>query len=165
MTDAAGTITYVNPEFVRLYGYGAEEVIGQVTPRILKGGETPADEYRAFWRQLTSDAVVRREFINRTKSGELVHVESSANPIVTAQGRVGFLAVQRDITSRKATETALRESERRYRTLAEAAHDLIFIVDRDSRITYANAVSCERFGVRSQDAVGKRLDEVFPAGV
>jgi two-component system cell cycle sensor histidine kinase/response regulator CckA len=163
MTDTSGTITYVNPEFVRLYGYAPADVVGRVTPRILKGGDVPTEDYEAFWRQLASGEVVRREFVNRTKSGELVHVESTANPIYTGRGRVGFLAVQRDITARKATEAALRESERRYRTLAEAAHDSIFIIDRDSRITYANAVSTERFGVRSQDAIGKKLDEVFPA--
>jgi len=162
MTDAAGTITYVNPEFVRLYGYTPEEVVGRTTPRILKGGWTATNDYDTFWRQLSNNEVVRREFVNRTKSGDLVIVESSANPIFTERGRVGFLAVQRDITERKATEAALRESELRYRTLAEAAQDSIFIVDRDARIVYKNAASGERFGIRSQDAVGKRLAEVFP---
>jgi two-component system cell cycle sensor histidine kinase/response regulator CckA len=165
LTDAAGTITYVNPEFVRLYGYAPSEVVGRTTPRILKGGTASGAEYATFWQQLSSNEVVRREFVNRTKSGALVNVESTANPIVTDQGRIGFVAVQRDITDRKATEAALRRSERRYRTLAEAAQDSIFIVDRDSRITYANAVSCERFGVNVEDAIGKRLDEAFPPAV
>ena len=163
MTDASGTITYVNPEFVRLYGYPSSEVVGRATPRILKGGAATPDEYQAFWKQLANNEVVRREFVNRTKSGELVQVESSANPIFTAEGRVGFLAIQRGITARKATEAALRESERRYRTLAEAAHDSIFIVNHEQRIEYANAISAERFGISSQDAIGKRLSELFPA--
>src|SRR5207249_11629695 len=67
-----------------------------------------------------------------------------------------------DITARKATEAALRQSEMRYRTLAEAAHDSIFIVDRDARIEYANASSTARFSVRSEEAIGKRLHEAFP---
>jgi PAS domain S-box-containing protein len=162
LTDDAGTITYVNPEFVRLYGYGPAEVIGRTTPRILKGGSTPSDEYAAFWERLSGNEVVRREFVNRTKSGDLIHVESTANPIFSDRRRVGFVAVQRDITDRKATEAALRRSESRYRALAEAAQDSIFIVDRDSRITYANAVSCERFGLEGQTVIGKRLDEAFP---
>jgi len=164
LTDAAGTITYVNPEFVRLYGYRPTEVVGRTTPRILKGGLASSEEYAAFWNELSKNEVVRREFVNRTKNGELVHVESTANPIVTDQGRIGFVAVQRDISDRKITEAALRQSERRYRTLAEAAQDSIFIVDRDARITYANAVSCERFGVRADEAIGKHLEEVFPRG-
>lgn len=76
MTDDGGVINYVNPEFVRVYGYTAAEVVGIHTPRILKGGGTPADEYATFWNRLTSHEVVRREFVNRTKGGVMVHVES-----------------------------------------------------------------------------------------
>ena len=162
MTDQRGIINYVNPEFVRVYGYTADEVVGLHTPRILKGGGTPANEYAAFWHRLTNQQVVRREFVNRTKTGAMVHVESSANPIVADGTCLGFLAVQRDVTQRQAIEKALRESEARYRTLAEAAHDSIFIVNRQSEIVYANTVSLERFGRRSDDAIGKKLHEVFP---
>jgi PAS domain S-box-containing protein len=162
MTDDGGVINYVNPEFVRVYGYTAAEVVGIHTPRILKGGGTPADDYATFWNRLTSHEVVRREFVNRTKSGAMVHVESSANPIVANGACIGFLAVQRDVTQRKAIETALRESEDRYRTLAEAAHDSIFIVNRESEIVYANAVSLERFGKRMDEALGRKLHDVFP---
>src|SRR4051812_37948952 len=69
MTDPQGVFTYVNPEFVRVYGYEPAEVIGCETPRILKGGAVAADEYQALWAQLRRHEVVRREFLNRTKSG------------------------------------------------------------------------------------------------
>ena len=82
--------------------------------------------------------------MNRTKQGSRVEIESSANPILMNDELVGFLAVQRDITNRKATEAALRESERGIRNLAEAAHDSIFIVNRDATIQYANAASADR---------------------
>ena len=82
--------------------------------------------------------------MNRTKQGSRVEIESSANPILMNDELVGFLAVQRDITNRKATEAALRESvTAASRTLAEAAHDSIFIVNRDATIQYANAASAE----------------------
>jgi PAS domain S-box-containing protein len=112
MTDVSGTITYVNPEFVRVYGWEPSEVVGVTTPRILKGGSVASEEYAGFWHQLLGNNVVRREFANRTKSGALVYVESSANPIFISGELVGFVAVQRDVTARKATEAALRESER-----------------------------------------------------
>jgi PAS domain S-box-containing protein len=161
ITDLDGIITYVNPEFVRVYGYTAQEIVGRATPRMLSSGSTPAEEYAAFWRELMANRVVRKEFVNRTKSGALVHIESSANPIVRGGERIGFLAVQRDITDRKATEEALRRSESRYRTLAEAAHDSIFIVNREGELEYANTVSTGRFGIRNEDAIGKNLHDVF----
>jgi PAS domain S-box-containing protein len=161
MTNARGTITYVNPEFVRVYGYTPSEIVGRTTPRILKSGLSSDTEYAAFWQMLSNNEVVRREFVNRTKSGSLVQVECSANPIVSDGERVGFLAVQRDITARKATAAALKQSEMRYRALAEAAHDGIFIIDREGRIEYVNAGATEPFGVRSEDAIGKRIHDVF----
>jgi two-component system, cell cycle sensor histidine kinase and response regulator CckA len=92
-----------------------------------------------------------------------VWIESSANPIVADGECVGYLAVQRDITARRATEQALRDSEARYRTLAEAAEDLIFIVNRDGMIDYANAATLERFGLQGRDVVGRTLHDVLPA--
>ena len=165
MTDADGTITYVNPEFVRVYGYAPSELVGRSTPRLLKGGATSTEEYDSFWQQLRDRQVVKREFANRTKAGTTVMIESSANPILLNDELVGFLAVQRDVTARKATEAALRESEARYRTLAEAAHDSIFIVDSDGRIEYANAMCLSRFGLEGADSIGRNLHEVFPADV
>src|SRR5206468_5799135 len=49
MTDVNGTFTYVNPEFVRVYGYEPAEVIGCATPRVLKSGTTVGDAYAEFW--------------------------------------------------------------------------------------------------------------------
>src|SRR5207249_179071 len=56
----------------------------------------------------------------------------------------------------------LQESERRYRTLAEAAHDSIFIVNWAAEIEYANGISAARFGRLPNEIIGRRLDEVFP---
>ena len=165
MTDSAGTITYVNPEFVRVYGYTPDEIVGHRTPRILKSGATSSEEYESFWMELLERQVVRREFVNRKKDGSLVEIESSANPIVIDDRLMGFLAVQRDITDRKVTEAALRDSERRYRVLADAAHDSIFIVNRDAEIEYANAASIEQFGAKRENTIGKRLGDVFSPGV
>ncbi len=161
-TDANGLFTYVNPQFERAYGYRAPDVVGRATPRILKSGTSTAAEYAAFWSQLTSNTVVKREFVNRRRDGALLPIETSANPIVDGAGRViGFLAVQRDITMRRQMEAALHESERRYRTLADTAPDAIFIVNRDRLIEYANEFAAERFGLLTGQIVGKRVDEVF----
>ncbi len=53
ITDAAGTITYVNPAFVQRSGYAMTELLGQ-NPRILKSGVHSAAFYRRMWRRLAS---------------------------------------------------------------------------------------------------------------
>ncbi len=70
LTDREGIITYVNPEFTRLYGYHADEVVGRTTPRILKSGMMTAHDYEQLWETLLNKQVVKRDFINRCKAGD-----------------------------------------------------------------------------------------------
>jgi len=120
ITDRDGVFSYVNSEFTRLYGYAPEEVVGKCTPRILKSGVYERSEYREFWSSLHDGQVIRRELKNRTKTGDLVDVSVSVNPITDVNGQIeGFLAVQRDITDlkhseqlREAMATQLRQSQK-----------------------------------------------------
>ncbi len=110
LTDRTGIITYINPEFTRLYGFSAEEVVGRVTPRILKSGVMQRKDYEIFWEMLLNKQVVKGELVNKCKDGRLLTVESSANPILDENGEiVGFLAIQRDISERKRAEEELRQ--------------------------------------------------------
>ncbi|MFC1619353.1 PAS domain S-box protein [Candidatus Neomarinimicrobiota bacterium] len=101
LTDPDGTIRYVNPAFENIYGFTRDEAIGE-TPRIVKSGEHSPKLYKQFWETILAKKVVTGELINKTKSGELIHIEGSANPILNRQDEIiGFLAIQRDITERK----------------------------------------------------------------
>jgi two-component system cell cycle sensor histidine kinase/response regulator CckA len=113
ITDRDGIITFINPEFTRLYGYAAEEVVGKVTPRVLKSGNMRPEEYADFWRTILEKRVAKGEIINRTKDGRFVTVESSANPILDEHGNItGFLAIQRDVTARKQLEEQFRQAQK-----------------------------------------------------
>lgn len=110
LTDAEGIITYVNPEFSRLYGHSAVEVVGKTTPRILKSGVMQFEDYKRFWLTLLNNEVMKGKFINKCKDGTLVTVEGSASPILGDSGDiVGFLAIQRDITQRVLSEEKSRQ--------------------------------------------------------
>jgi PAS domain-containing protein len=58
-----------------------------------------------------------------------------------------------DITERRRSEIALRESEERYRTLAEATPDLIFIIDPDNRIQYVNSFAAAFIGLPPEELI------------
>lgn len=63
---------------------------------------------------------------------------------------------------RRQIEDSLRESEERYRTLAEASPDMIGVINRRFEIEYANANAACQVGVQVNDLIGKRLKDIFP---
>lgn len=110
ITNIDGSIIYVNPAFEKIYGYSREESLGK-TPRILKSGLLPSEEYKPFWDTLLAKNIVKGELINKTKDGRLLNIGGSANPILNDDGNIiGFLAIQRDITEAKQAEELLRKS-------------------------------------------------------
>ena len=139
LADCEGIITYVNPEFTRLYGYTAEEVIGISTPRILKSGKLSDRDYEEFWDILLSKNIVRGEFVNKSKDGRLVTIEGSANPILDEnENIIGFLAIQRDITRRKQSQKALEEAHAFQQSILDGISDPIMVIRGDYRVTLMN---------------------------
>ncbi|MEW5941855.1 MAG: PAS domain S-box protein, partial [Chloroflexota bacterium] len=63
---------------------------------------------------------------------------------------------------RKRAEEQLRESEERYRALAEAAPDAIYVIDREDRVRYVNTVAAALLGVRPEEAIGQPRARFFP---
>ncbi|HUL83879.1 MAG TPA: PAS domain S-box protein, partial [Gammaproteobacteria bacterium] len=69
-----------------------------------------------------------------------------------------------DITERRRTENALRESEQKYRTIVDTAHEGILASNADSIITYANRRAAEMLGYTPEEMVGRSsLDFIAPA--
>lgn len=71
------------------------------------------------------------------------------------------MEVLQDVTERTRAEQALRESEERFRAMAENTPDLIARFDRDHRYLYANPVSRERVGVTTNELAGKTIRETW----
>ncbi|MDM8537413.1 response regulator, partial [Desulfobacterales bacterium HSG17] len=65
-----------------------------------------------------------------------------------------------EIKERKRTEQALRESEKRYRTLFNNASDAIFVHDFEKNLTDVNRVACERLGYNCEDLLKMKIDEI-----
>jgi PAS domain S-box-containing protein len=110
LTDRNGIIQFINPEFTKLYGFTSNEVVGKVTPRILKSGSLSLEDYKCFWDKILNKEIVKGEILNNTKDGKLVVIERTVSPILDeGKNIIGFLAVQRDISERKHAEAEIQK--------------------------------------------------------
>jgi len=112
ITDAQGTIQYVNPAVEAMTGYRREELIGQ-TPRIFKSGKHDDEFYRELWQTLTRGQVWRGFLFNRRKDGVIYQEEAMISAIRDPAGRVtSYVAAKRDVTREIALEIQLLQAQK-----------------------------------------------------
>jgi PAS domain S-box-containing protein len=132
-------ILFVNPAFTAMTGYTAEDAIGK-TPRMLQGPLTDKTVLSRLRRNLESGEAFAGEAINYRKDGVPFNLEWQVAPIRDASGKVThFVAIQHDITARKETENALRESNGKFQQLVDNITDAFWIRSPDlSEIHYVS---------------------------
>jgi diguanylate cyclase (GGDEF)-like protein/PAS domain S-box-containing protein len=149
VTDALGSIEYVNPMFTQVTGYASEEAIGQ-NPRLLNAGDTPAEYYRTLWETISAGREWRGELHNRKKNGEGYWENALISPIKTPEGSIThFVAVKEDITARKQAERRQTLTAKVFSLLAlpsektDKIHDILQLI-RDFS-------GCEVVGIRLRE--------------
>lgn len=146
ITDLEGTIQYANPAFEKVYGFSPEEAIGK-TPRILKSGVIPDEQYKHFWETLLSGGTITGELINRTKDGRLIPIAGTNSPILDESGKIiGFLAVHQDITERKLSEETLKRRNDYLAASSEIGRLVTSTLDLNTIFTRTVNLISERFG-------------------
>ena len=98
ITDARGTIEYVNPAFEAMTGFSRLEALGR-TPRLLKSGTHPPAFWDEVWSTLRSGLPYRGVMVNRRKDGGLFWCAQTITPMKDAGGGVThFVSVLKDLT-------------------------------------------------------------------
>jgi PAS domain S-box-containing protein len=160
--DKDGRIELWNPAAERVFGWDAEEAVGEVNPIVPDDKRAEHDELRQDVFDGESDR--RLETVRETKSGELIPVSLSTAPYRDSDGDIaGAIGILEDITERKQQQREVAESEQRYRTLTETAPDPV-VVHRDSEVLYANPAAVALFeGSDPASVVGNDLLSYLPA--
>ncbi len=146
-------ITYANPAAVRLFRAGHEKaLIGKSYLELVHPDDRPASAARI--EKGINELWIAPPRAHRVLAmdGQVVHVESTGVP-VQYQGQIQLFGVLRDITDRKQAEENLRETEKKYRELADSLPQVIFEVDGDGNLIYLNRNAYALFGYRP-DEVG-----------
>jgi diguanylate cyclase (GGDEF)-like protein/PAS domain S-box-containing protein len=101
IADADNRIIEVNPAFVRMTGFRADEVIGR-NPRLLASGRTPHEIYEGMWQALASGSSWQGEIWDRRADGSVYPKWLTISVVTGADGRVeNYIASFADITERK----------------------------------------------------------------
>ncbi|NLB95628.1 MAG: PAS domain S-box protein [Armatimonadetes bacterium] len=147
-----GRLLEVNTAAVDAYGYSREELLGMTVHQLrASGAEEPTAEQMA-----EADARgILFESLHRRRDGSTFPVEISARG-ATIDGTRVLVSVIRDVTERKRAEEALRESEARFRQLANAMPQLVWTARPDGTADYYNERVREFRGF-AQDADGNWL--------
>ncbi|MGI5862851.1 MAG: PAS domain S-box protein [Myxococcales bacterium] len=143
-------------------GPTAERILGHTDEEIL-AGETAQAVIAAKRRVLSTGESARLEMAS-IMEGKQYFFDVALEPWRDSEGRiVGIFGYSRDITERKRTEQALRESqERRFRELMEASSDLIWEIDPEARYTYVSPRALDLLGYTPSELIGRSFFELMP---
>jgi two-component system cell cycle sensor histidine kinase/response regulator CckA len=163
-----GTITSWNAAAERIFGYSADEIVGQSIYTLIPP-ELHAEERDALRRVARGEPVEFSETERLRKDGTRVTIDLSVSPIRSPAGEViGASSIKRDITAAKRNQAELAAEIGRSRDLAKALDAAQALVrDLDGRITYWSSGSTRLFGWSASEAVGQVSHELlrteFPA--
>ncbi|MBN1221586.1 MAG: PAS domain S-box protein, partial [Anaerolineae bacterium] len=158
-------VLYVNPAF--------EELTGRTCESFYENPDIVIDAIHPDDKEGVIKALDQRfEGVPFDKEHRIIHLDGSVRwvssrsfPVQNEAGEVyRWAAIMEDITERKRAEAALRESEERYRLLAEAAHDMIFILNREGNVTYVNSFAAQQLGRLPEEIIGRPQAEYFASG-
>src|SRR4029077_9761368 len=133
-----GIIVSWNAAAQRLFGYSVAEAIGRPITILVPYELRDEDDF--FYRRLAAGEHVQRyETARAVKDGRRVAVALTISPVRDSTGNlVGFSEIARDITDRKRAEHVLRESEERFRLVANSAPVLIWMSGTDKLYNFFN---------------------------
>ncbi len=133
-----GTILTWNPGAERLFGYSAQEAIGK-TIRLIVPAELGTEADKILQRIKAGESIEHYETTRVTKFGKKLDVSLTISPLKDSAGVVvGCSKIARDITERKRAVQILRESEERFRLIANTAPVLIWIAATNKLCTFFN---------------------------
>jgi protein-histidine pros-kinase len=164
LKDRSGVITSWNPAAQRLYGYSAEEVVGQPISLIIPP-DRKGEEFLILDRVLRGEQLESYETQRVNKTGKILDVALSVSPIRQSDGSIaGASTIARDVGVAKRMREDLEKSERRTRSIIDTAHDAYVSIDENSIVREWNKAAEEMFGWTCSEIQDRSLlDTVIPA--
>lgn len=159
--DLAGKFTYANRYGFESFGYTQEDLergMNILDMLIPEDREKAVENVQRIYRNAGH---IGNEYTALRKDGSIFPVKIYSTPIIRNNESVGLRGIAVDMTEIKLGELALRESEERYRVIAENASDVIWTMDTNLNFTYVSPSVQKLCGYTIEEVMNKRLDEIF----
>jgi PAS domain S-box-containing protein len=163
ITDKNSKIEWVNDGFTKITGYTLPEAIGK-NPRFLQGPDTDPTTIAKIKEYIQKGQSFCEEILNYHKNGKPYWLKLYITPIYNEQGSItNFIAIESDITDKKASEEALRRSEATVRAIIENNQEPIYLINNYYQLVTFNQSFVEKtksiFGTQAN--VGDNLIELI----
>ncbi|MBZ5491308.1 MAG: PAS domain S-box protein [Acidobacteriia bacterium] len=156
--DLNGIITSWNRSAERLFGYTAQEIVGQPVTLIIPP-ELHGDEPTILGKIRAGERIEHFQTVRVHKNGQLIHVSLTVSPVKDDKGKiVGAAKIVRDITRHK----KLEEAALRLAAIVESSDDAIASKDLNGIITSWNRSAEKLFGYKAEEIVGKPVTTIIP---
>jgi PAS domain S-box-containing protein len=163
-TDIDNRITHWNKMCEQIISLTEQEVIGKLISDIVKMEEEYPGQNEKRLELLMKKGANREEQVYLTPRGR-VWVDVQAQAVIENGKRTGWITLITDISERKKTEEALKQSEEKYRELINSSTDAIISADADMRVILWNHGAERIFGYTEKEMMGQSLLSVIPEHV
>jgi PAS domain S-box-containing protein len=166
-TDTRGRIRFMNSVAAALTGWNQYEAVGKPLAEVFSPVDEQAREHLArIVRDMAVDGGKWETVIGTTvtsRSGREVPVDETVAPIRNTAGEItGIVLAFRDVTQRRQSEAALRQSESQLAGIVGSAMDAIVTVDAEGRVVMFNAAAESMFRCNAADAMNQTIDLLIP---
>jgi PAS domain S-box-containing protein len=163
MLDADGLVTSWNPGAQRFKGYAPHEIIGEHFSRFYTEEDRARGAPELALQTAVSEGRFESEGWRVRKDGSRFWAHVVIDPVRTGAGEiVGFAKITRDLTERKASEDALRESERQFELLVQGVADYaIYMLDPTGRVTNWNVGAQRIKGYLPGEIIGEHFSRFY----
>ena len=159
LVDRDARIIRANNEFIGMFGYTLDEVLGQPIDELL-APDALREEAVSITKQVAEGKRATFETVRRRKDGTLVEVSILGTPVEVDGEQVALYGIYRDITARKQIEEELRQSEERYRAVEDSDVIGIGLVDPGETFTFVNPAFADMLGYTQDELMGMNLSQL-----
>lgn len=147
-----------NNTICRMLGYSEKEIIKLGVMDIHPEADLP-HVAQVFERQARKETKAAKDIPIKRKDGSIFYADINAFP-VTLAGKTYLVGIFRDVTERKHAEEALRDSEKRYRTIVENITDALYMHDFEGNVIDVNENACKTLGYTREELIGANLSMI-----